>query len=59
MRVEKYKKFGVGAALALGWPIQSVACIPDGYIAIFFHNSYISHCFYSMNMRSKRSFALV
>ena len=53
MRVEKFEKFGVGAALALGWPIQSV------YIAIFFHYSYISHCFYSMNMRSKRSFALV
>ena len=25
------EKFGVGTALALGWPIQSVACIPYGY----------------------------
>ena len=29
--VEIFGKFSFGAALALGLPIQSVACIPDGY----------------------------
>ena len=28
--IEIFEIFDVGAALALGWPIQSVACIPYG-----------------------------